>query len=218
MIKKVAFFVFVLVSLFDIVGVLFKVPDLIFIFKPFILLSLLFLYSSSVLVRNKWYVIALIFSFFGDVFLLYSGQSLFIMGLVSFLLAHFIFISIVLKRIQKTSFLKIISSVIPFLVVFILLIFGLKESLNEMLLPVIIYGLTISTFGIVSLVDFQNRKSQKSLFMVLGAMVFMISDSVLAINKFYNASHLFEIIIMSTYIAAQYLIFRSMVLEENGKN
>jgi len=218
MIKKVAFFVFVLVSLFDIVGVLFKVPDLIFIFKPFILLSLLFLYSSSVLVRNKWYVIALIFSFFGDVFLLYSGQSLFIMGLVSFLLAHFIFISIVLKRIQKTSFLKIISSVIPFLVVFILLIFGLKESLNEMLLPVIIYGLTISTFGIVSLVDFQNRKSQKSLFMLLGAMVFMISDSVLAINKFYNASHLFEIIIMSTYIAAQYLIFRSMVLEENGKN
>jgi len=218
MIKKVAFFVFVLVSLFDIVGVLFIVPDLIFIFKPFILLSLLFLYSSSVLVRNKWYVIALIFSFFGDVFLLYSGQSLFIMGLVSFLLAHFIFISIVLKRIQKTSFLKIISSVIPFLVVFILLIFGLKESLNEMLLPVIIYGLTISTFGIVSLVDFQNRKSQKSLFMLLGAMVFMISDSVLAINKFYNASHLFEIIIMSTYIAAQYLIFRSMVLEENGKN
>jgi uncharacterized membrane protein YhhN len=218
MIKKVAFFVFVLVSLFDIVGILFKVPDLIFIFKPFILLSLLFLYSSSVLVRNKWYVIALIFSFFGDVFLLYSGQSLFIMGLVSFLLAHFIFISIVLKRIQKTSFLKIISSVIPFLVVFILLIFGLKESLNEMLLPVIIYGLTISTFGIVSLVDFQNRKSQKSLFMLLGAMVFMISDSVLAINKFYNASHLFEIIIMSTYIAAQYLIFRSMVLEENGKN
>jgi len=218
MIKKVAFFVFVLVSLFDIVGILFKVPDLIFIFKPFILLSLLFLYSSSVLVRNKWYVIALIFSFFGDVFLLYSGQSLFIMGLVSFLLAHFIFISIVLKRIQKTSFLKIISSVIPFLVVFILLIFGLKESLNEMLLPVIIYGLTISTFGIVSLVDFQNRKSQKSLFMLLGAMVFMISDSVLAINKFYNASHEFEIIIMFTYIIAQYLIFRSMVLEENGKN
>jgi len=203
MIKKVAFFVFVLVSLFDIVGILFKVPDLIFIFKPFILLSLLFLYSSSVLVRNKWYVIALIFSFFGDVFLLYSGQSLFIMGLVSFLLAHFIFISIVLKRIQKTSFLKIISSVIPFLVVFILLIFGLKESLNEMLLPVIIYGLTISTFGIVSLVDFQNRKSQKSLFMLLGAMVFMISDSVLAINKFYNASHLFEIIIMSKYITTK---------------
>ena len=101
---------------------------------------------------------------------------------------------------------------------FILLIFGLKESLNEMLLPVIIYGLTISTFGIVSLVDFQNRKSQKSLFMLLGAMVFMISDSVLAINKFYNASHEFEIIIMFTYIIAQYLIFRSMVLEENGKN
>ena len=61
MIKKIAFLVFVLVSILDIVGIIFKVPDLIFIFKPFILLSLLFLYSSSVFVINKWYLLALIF-------------------------------------------------------------------------------------------------------------------------------------------------------------
>ncbi len=218
MIKKIAFLVFVLVSILDIVGIIFKVPDLIFIFKPFILLSLLFLYSSSVFVINKWYLLALIFSFFGDVFLLYSGQTLFIMGLVSFLITHFIFISIVLRRIQKTSFLKIISSVIPFSLIFLILIFGLKDALNEMLIPVIIYGLTISTFGTVSLIDFQNRKTKKSFLMLVGAIVFMISDSVLAINKFYNATHLFEIIIMITYIIAQYLIYRSMVLEEKGNN
>lgn len=213
MIKKIALFVFILVSVIDVVGIVFKEPSLIFLFKPFILLSLLFLYSSSVLIRNKWYVMALIFSFFGDVFLLYPGELFFMMGLVSFLLAHFIYIKIVVGRINKTSFTKIITSIIPFFIVFSLLILSLKDSLNEMLLPVIIYGLTISIFGVVSLIDFQNTKSKKSLLMLIGAIVFMISDSVLAINKFYNSTHLFEVVIMVTYILAQYLIYRSMILK-----
>lgn len=80
-----------------------------------------------------------------------------------------------------------------------------------MLFPVVIYGLTIATFGVVSLIDYQNSKSKKSLLMLVGAIVFMVSDSVLAINKFYAPAHIFEIIIMVTYILAQYLIFRSMI-------
>ena len=105
-------------------------------------------------------------------------------------------------------------SVIPFLTALSLLIFILKDSLHEMFWPVLIYGLTISTFGSVSLINHLETKSKKSLFMLIGAVIFMVSDSVLAINKFYEASHLFEIIVMSTYILAQYLIFRSMVLTE----
>jgi uncharacterized membrane protein YhhN len=213
MIKKIALFVFIVVSVLDITGIIFKEPSLIFLFKPFILLSLLFLYSSSVLIRNKWYVMALVFSFFGDVFLLYPEELLFMMGLVSFLLAHFIYIKIVVGRIQKSSFKRISTSIIPFFIVFTLLIFTLKDNLNEMFIPVIIYGLTISTFGVVSLIDFQNTKSKKSLLMLVGAIVFMISDSVLAINKFYNSTHLFEVVIMVTYILAQYLIYKSMILE-----
>jgi uncharacterized membrane protein YhhN len=81
-----------------------------------------------------------------------------------------------------------------------------------MLLPVIIYGLTISTFGTVSLIDFLNKKSKTAMLMFLGAIFFMISDSLLAINKFYNPAHILEIIVMATYVTAQYLIFKSMVI------
>ena len=65
MVKKIALFVFLLVSILDIIGIIFKIDSLTFIFKPFILLALLFLYSQSVEFRNKWYAMALIFSFFG---------------------------------------------------------------------------------------------------------------------------------------------------------
>lgn len=209
---KVAFWLFIVVSIFDIIGILFKIPTLIFIFKPLILLSLLVLYSISVSLKNKWYVLALVFSFFGDVFLMFSGQSYFIIGLISFLIAHVLFIKIVISRIKNTTVLKVIYSIIPFLIIYSLLLFTLKDSLNGMLIPVIIYGFTISIFGTVSLIDYLGEKSNKTLLMLFGSIVFIISDSVLAIDKFYFETHTFKVMIMFTYVLAQYLIYRSMII------
>lgn len=215
---KITFFLFVLVSTLDIIGIIFQIPILVYIFKPLIILSLLFLYVFSLPKRLKWYVIALEFSFFGDVLLMFSGELFFIAGLVSFLMTHILFIKIVLNRIQKTSMSKVVFSSIPFFIVFSLLIFNLKDSLNEMLYPVIIYGLMISMFGVVSLIDFLNAKSKKSLLMLSGAVMFMISDAVLAIDKFYFEEHINKIVIMFTYVLAQYLIYRSMILEKEKLN
>ena len=209
---KVAFFVFVLASMLDIVGIIFEIPILIYIFKPLIIFSLLFLYVYSLPKRNKWYVIALELSFLGDVLLMFTGKLFFISGLVSFLLAHILFIKIVISRIKEVNFLKLIVSVIPFLVAFILLIFTLKDNLHEMLWPVIIYGLTISTFGVISLLDYLNTKSKESMFMLIGAITFMISDSILAVNKFFYPAHILEVIVMTTYVFAQFFIFKSMIL------
>lgn len=202
-----------LASILDIVGIIFSIPLLIYIFKPLIIFSLLFLYVFSLPKRIKWYVIALELSFFGDVLLLFSGELFFMGGLVSFLMAHFLFIKIVISRIKAVNFLKVLFSAIPFLAVFGLLIFTLKDSLDEMLWPVVIYGLTIATFGAVSFLDFLNTKSKKSLLMLFGAVVFMISDSLLAINKLYNPAHILEVFVMITYVLAQYLIFHSMILD-----
>ncbi len=195
----------------DIIGIIFFIPILIYIFKPLIISSLLLLYVFSSPKKLKWYVFALIFSFLGDVFLMFSGELFFIAGLVSFLIAHVLFIKIVISRIKEVNFLKVISSSILFLALFGLLIFTLKDSLHEMLVPVVVYGLTISTFGIVSLIDFLNTKSKRSLLMLVGAVIFMISDSILAINKFYSSAHVFEVLVMVTYVLAQYFIYKSMV-------
>ncbi|VAW23248.1 hypothetical protein MNBD_BACTEROID04-2028, partial [hydrothermal vent metagenome] len=155
---KVLFFVFVGVSVLDIIGIIFRIPILIQVFKPLILLLLLVLYAVSVSKLNKLYVLALIFSFFGDVFLMFSGELYFIIGLISFLIAHLLFIKIVINQIQKQSISKVIISTIPFLVLFLGLILFLKDFLNNLLIPVIIYGLTICTFGIVSLINYLSTK------------------------------------------------------------
>lgn len=209
---KITFLFFVFVSLLDIVGIIFKIPMLVYIFKPLIIFSLIFLYVFSLPKRLKWYVIALELSFFGDVLLLFEGELFFIFGLISFLFAHLLFIKIVIDRIEKITLKSVLVPSFPFLVVFGLLIFTLKDSLNELLIPVIIYGMVISIFGAVALIDFLKTKSKLSLLMLIGAVIFIISDATLAINKFYSPSHFFEILVMTTYVLAQYFIFRSMVL------
>jgi uncharacterized membrane protein YhhN len=52
------------------------------------------------------------------------------------------------------------------------------------------------------------------LYMLTGATVLIISNSVLAIDKFYYTLPFFEIIVTITYILALYLIYRSMILRK----
>jgi len=60
--------------------------------------------------------------------------------------------------------------------------------------------------------DYLQTKTIKSIWMLAGAVVFIISDSLLAINKFHSSNEIFDVLIMITYIVAQYLIFKSMII------
>jgi uncharacterized membrane protein YhhN len=206
-----------MVSLLDMAGILFEIPVLIQIFKPLILVSLIVLYLFSAISINKFYVLALICSFLGDVFLMYKGERYFIVGLISFLVAHLIFIKIVTSKLQKTTISKIITSIIPFLILFFGLIYFLKDNLSELLIPIIIYGLTISTFGVLAMLNYLITKNNKSFLMFVGAVIFISSDSILAINKFYYTTKVMEVLIMATYIVAQFLIYKSMIKAESLK-
>lgn len=211
---KIITAIFVIISLCDLVGVLFNIDLLRTIFKPLLMLTLLMLYLVSDSNINKWYIGALMFSFFGDVLLMFEGEIYFMLGLVSFLIAHVIYIKIVMGWLDKITYKSIIVAAIPFTILFFSLITLLNENLNDLFIPVVIYGITISVMGLVSLLYYLNSKSKSALFMVIGASLFIISDSVLAINKFYNTNELYPILIMLTYIAAQYLIYKAIIFKK----
>jgi uncharacterized membrane protein YhhN len=82
----------------------------------------------------------------------------------------------------------------------------LYGDLAEMKLPVIIYATVILTMlsGAINRKEKVNRRSY--LLVLGGAILFVISDSSIAINKFSLPFESSEIVIMSTYVMAQYLI------------
>lgn len=210
---KISFGFFVVVSILVLAGIIFNNQQLIAVFKPFIVISLALLYKFSIRTINYVYLCALLFSLLGDIFLLYNEEEMFLFGLISFLLAHFFFIKIIMICIYKSTIKNILMAVFPFLSIYFILIFILEPFLKEMLFPVIFYGLIISTFGTVALLNFLNIRSKQAFLMLIGAVLFICSDSVLAINKFYVSTLFFEITIMITYILAQYFIYKSMILK-----
>jgi len=214
--KKLYLGLFIIVSIMYVVGIILENDILKFIFKPLIMISLLVYYLSSVNKNSYLYIGAVIFSFLGDVFLLFDAEIFFMLGLVAFLIAHLFFIKMVLKLLKKSSVNKKIIASVPFVISFSALLFLLKDSLGEMVIPVVIYGMVISVFGAIALLNNLISKSKSSLYLFSGAVFFVISDSLLAINKFYQPQEYYPVIVIITYMVAQYLICKS-VIENSDK-
>ena len=54
-----------------------------------------------------------------------------------------------------------------------------------------------------------------NLWLFLGAIIFIISDSMIALGKFYHPKEIYGIAIMITYVVAQYLICKAMIIKNN---
>ena len=80
---------------------------------------------------------------------------------------------------------------------------------HEMLFPVAVYGIIISVMvhcAASRSLSCQDVNFQSRISCVVGAILFAISDSILAINKFYAPVNNAKFCIMLTYYLAQFLI------------
>ncbi len=200
---------FFVVAISDVIGIIFNIAWLQIVSKPLIILTLFVLYYFSAEKRNNWYLLALFFSFLGDVFLL-DKNGYFLLGIGSFLITQILFIKLIISQLRKVRVHHIIITMLPFVVYFTVLISTIKENLTEFFIPVVIYGITISFFGMVSLLNYFINKSKRSVVLLIGAVLFIASDSMIALNKFHEPRIIYPVAIMITYIFAQYLIYRFM--------
>lgn len=181
-----------------------------YIAKPAIVISLLvffWMHSKTANPMLRYLVIlALLFSLIGDTLLMFIEKSphYFLFGLVSFLLAHVMYVLVFWK--DRNSTLKPIGFVLILLVYGFGLFYLLKDGLKEMLIPVIVYMLVILSMATAAFLRRGNVPKTSYLFVFLGAVLFMISDSILALNKFYQPLPYSNISIMLTYALAQYCI------------
>lgn len=211
--KNYVFLIFLLISIADIYAVATENKFLEIIFKPLLMPVLAMYYIASAQKINKWFLGGLFFSMLGDVFLLFQPQF-FVLGLTSFLLAHIIYIKITLHFYKKRRLFYFLKASIPFFLIFIALIIAIKNNLNEMLLPVIVYGLVISAFGTIALANYLSVKSVANKMLFIGIVVFIASDSMIALHKFHIANKWYPLMIIITYIIAQYTICKAIVKKQ----
>lgn len=207
----IASILFLIVSVADIYAVVVQNKLLETIFKPLLMTTLVVVYLISAKKPNFWLISALFFSFWGDVFLL-DKANYFVFVLASFLVAHIMYIKMTSQFLVKKSLSQILKSAILFIILFAGILVLIKDNLGEMLVPVIVYGIAISAFGTCALLYYQQSKSIASLCLLLGALLFIASDSLIALNNFYTPKHFFDISIIVLYIVSQYLICKSVIV------
>ena len=217
LIQKKITLAFWILALLDIVGIITEFDILHFIAKPLLIPALLMLlfFTVSPVPGKKLLIVGLFFSWMGDVFLLFeSKQALFfIFGLVCFLTTHIFYISFFLGiRSEKISLLNkypvFILGVIAYGVSLVWLLF---PHLGDLKLPVMIYAAVICTMLLCSLHIFFKVNKKAAGFYLSGAAAFVLSDSLLAVNKFYQPFAYAAVFIMLTYCAAQYFIVRGFI-------
>lgn len=187
--------------------------------KPLIVISLiLFFYLDGKQLANKTsrkILLALTFSLVGDVLLMFDHVSInyFLTGLISFLLAHVFYILVFLEK--KNSLKKSISFITILIIYAFGLFYVLKDGLGNMLIPVIIYILVILAMVIAASLRKENVPNISYNLVLIGALFFIISDSIIAVNKFYGKVPYEHLLIMSTYALAQYCIVMGVLKQKN---
>lgn len=222
---------FILVFILHQIGQLLPETQLAPATKPLILLTIVLAFLVTVFVIKKEHQIegmntivllscgAFLFSWLGDLALMVSGETWFIIGLLMFLVAQLFYIALFFKHVRTHKTFR------PWSLLYALCYVGLMVVLvphtGGLLIPVAVYG------AILALMAFLASRTNGAI--LLGGLLFLTSDSILALNKFVPKDTLLipyaGFWVMFTYSLAQALIaygiiqhFRHHVQPKNQDN
>ncbi|MGL4717184.1 MAG: lysoplasmalogenase [Aeromonas sp.] len=154
---------------------------------------------------HAWILLGLCLSLAGDVLLMLPTDR-FIQGLAAFFVAHLCYI---VGFAQGPLLLQLVDGLLLLLVAG--MVFGLLwGTLGEMRIPVFCYMLVILTMAWVAAGAWHASLTAGAATALVGALMFLFSDSMLALDRFRRPFPHARAWIMGSYFAAQFLIAGSL--------
>lgn len=180
-----------------------------------VLLVALYHYTNLSGRFHKRIFIGLILALIGDVLFTFQSDKPYVF--VFYLLSHIFYIRAFVLDHQSNPTLKN-KYFLPALLGFGLFCAGfvvlLSPYLGVMKLPALVYAFVISFMAITTVNRFGKVNAESFKLVFIGAVFFLISDSIFAYNRFVSAIYLSDAWIMATYMIAQYLITLGTIKRE----
>lgn len=161
--------------------------------------------------------LALLFSWIGDIFLVGPGSLNFICGIGAFLLAQVFYVTFFFKvrPLYKNNIVFAVVAALIILAYLITLNILMWQKVNEqqLTIPVFAYSIVLGLMLFASINTSNAAKLQNNIAggFIAGAITFVLSDSMIALNSFYLTKPLPGFYIMLTYCIAQFLIVSNAV-------
>ncbi len=201
----------ILAFIFAALTIFFEYRDkrLVYLFKPLTMICLIaiaFFFGEANGLYFWLVFVGLIFSFVGDVFLV-EPEKHFIYGLAFFLVAQILY-AVAFGFSAQGKFAPLALFAYAFGIAMPMLIFrGVQKELK---IPVAIYAFAIATMLFLAWNFWLTQQTSNAVLALLGAILFAISDSLLALDKFRMAIPYAKVPVLITYFLAQWLIARSV--------
>lgn len=178
------------------------------VFKPLAMLVAMAVVLHARPTGWHWLLAALAASLAGDVFLMFPGY--FIPGLVAFLLAHVAYIALFRQDVPwlPSRAALVAVSAVALVMYAVLVSGGLPAGLRG---PVAAYVVAIALMAAQAVGRATVLRDGPALLVAAGAVLFMLSDALLAINRFVLPLPMSAVWVLSTYYAAQMLIVAGML-------
>lgn len=178
--------------------------------KVLILPSLILFYISKANTVEIYFVIALIFSWLGDLLLIPKGKLFFTFGGIAFLISHLFFIIAYTSHIESFKECILIFAIVEIIYISITLVVfkHLTKYLPKFLIvPMFIYLITNASMNSFAFTLMYSVKDIYTLIIYLGALSFFVSDTNLFFVRFkVEEQKQNHFVVMFTYIIAEFLI------------
>lgn len=172
-------------------------------------LFLFYLYKNETTMPIVFF--ALLFCFFGDLFMEFSERKIcFLAGLSSFLMGHIFYIICFYQQINKAAPWWLFLFLFAYIGYGIYFYRALNIKDKNLRVAVVFYCVVIFMMSFLAMLRVQSVSSISFLLVFSGSLFFIASDSILAYNMFSKKIKHAGIWIMSTYGIAQLLIIAGL--------
>ena len=184
-------------------GVTLQATLLCLLSKPVPVLALLgWLQDAPASPYRRWISIGLMFSLLGDILLAWP-VDLFVFGLGAFLVAHLAYLKAYLVDCRRPAMLPLALALLAGVSLFSVMA---TKGLGDLLIPVAVYALAISAMLWRALARLGSHVPKRSAWLAAaGALAFVVSDSLIGIDRF-----------VLPFSAAPYLIILSYWIGQWG--
>lgn len=162
---------------------------------------------------SKLIQFGLFFSWIGDIALMIDEKYpiLFVVGLGSFLIAHLgysiAFVSNIKESVKPFNIGWSAMTAVPFFLFTGVFFYYIKNGLpDDLFAPVLAYTIVISIMGITATWRKGHVESKTYGWILIGAILFILSDCVIAVNKFVVDFDYDAILNMTLYLTGQFMI------------
>jgi uncharacterized membrane protein YhhN len=188
-----------------------------FITKPFLMLLLALYYTAAATEPNPVLLAAIACGWMGDIFLMIPDPAktrrFFKPGLAAFLIGHVLYIAVFAAFLPRAATVPVWgwASLAVYVAVGAIGYRLIAPHAGKML-PAIIAYIIIVLMGASTILPLGSVNTTGAVMAMAGALIFMVSDTVNAYNKFAREIPCERLYTMSTYLGGQFLLVQGYLL------